>query len=148
MKPSYKQAFQNVPLAIEDCEDVRKFFQREYGVEEEDIFLMYNESLRYCTDVYNHVAQILSDNSDTEFLVFHIMAGHGVQKLGLHTLLLNEFDPEFRFYTRLEIEFYVMQLAEKNPNSYHIAIFASCRAADKEFYFFNSVQHAVNRLTD
>ena len=39
-----------------------------------------------------------------DYLIFYLFAGHGILRDGMQTLVLNEFDPQDKFYKTLQAE--------------------------------------------
>ena len=60
-------------------------------------------------------------------MVFHFFAGHGMMKNGSQCVLLNEFDKEENFYKTFSPEAAIRSNARYRSNTYHVAVFASCR---------------------
>ena len=69
----------------------------------------------------------LKKNWYKNHLIFFLFAGHGINTGFGQAIILNEFDTRSNFYKIANVEQIIRDIAEKNPNSYSIAIFACCR---------------------
>lgn len=75
---AYKQAYANVPLAIDDCEFAKKIFLTQYLVMPKDIIELKNKTTSECEQEYIDLSKEVQDNPDTNYLIVHVLAGHGV----------------------------------------------------------------------
>ena len=69
---------------------------------------------------------MLSD-PDRQFCLIWLFAGHGILKLGMQTIVVNEFDKTSTFYKLYNAEEIIRVMANGNQNAYMITIFACCR---------------------
>ena len=69
----------------------------------------------------------LTTEPDRKFCTIWLFAGHGILKLGMQTIMVNEFDPKKGFYKLYNAEETIRVMANNNSNSYMITIFACCR---------------------
>ena len=75
-KPQFFQAFDNIPEAVGDCNNVRRVFQKEFGVLDEDVIELHNKRSNACDKEYNKLKESLA-KSNKNTLIIHIFAGHG-----------------------------------------------------------------------
>ena len=87
-------------------------FQKEYLVKSEDIIEIKNLSLKKCEKAYDQLRTRITENANTNYLVVHVFAGHGIQADGYQTLLTNEFDKESKSYKQFTAESLIRQIAE------------------------------------
>ena len=102
-------------------------------------------------------------NDKRKTLYFHFFSGHGAQKKGLQTVLVNEhekwdkvqdgredkpYDEYNHFYRRFMAEFEIRDLANKFPHSYHIGVFVCCRDSEAKEYNLLSLTEAVRIAKD
>ena len=59
--------------------------------------------------------------------VIFLFAGHGILKDGCQAMVMNEYDPDTKFYKLLRIEDKIRSLSNSYTNVFNIAIFACCR---------------------
>ena len=82
-------------------------------------------------EVYGSIVHMLEKAKKARpmenIVIIFLFAGHGILKDGCQTLVLNEFDPNTKFYKLLTVEDKIRTLSNTYPNIYNIAIFACCR---------------------
>ena len=72
-----KAAYDDVPLALQDCKDIINFFQEAYGVSKAKIYERHNTDSKSLVKVYMELNKLLKDTKKNR-LIMHVFAGHGV----------------------------------------------------------------------
>ena len=112
---------------------------------DEDIIVLKNASYDEHVQAYAALAKELADAREKTVIV-HVLAGHGVQLNGEVALLLNEHDLGTNFHKRFPAEELIRQIAERQHNSYHIAVFACSRETEKKKYQLLSITQATEAI--
>ena len=148
-----------MPLAEADCEQARRFFSENFAVKSKDTINLINQNYNTCLQAYEQIEERLKRNDQKKILFLHVFAGHGVQKDGKQTLLVNEheawdklnnttkdkaYEAQNHFYARFEAETITKDLADKYEHSYHLCIFVCCREMEKLEYDYISNAQAIN----
>ena len=124
------QFMDNLPQCREDCSTLR-FVMKRYQITDTGPDHKYNMDNNPTKSEYRDAMKDISkrarDHPDENFLVFYIIAGHGMVFNGKTILILNEFDPSESFYKYAEIEQQIRRLAYYHPNMYQVGFFACCR---------------------
>ena len=105
--------------------------------------MLRNASYEECAEAYTALTHELKHDARKKTVVFHVLAGHGVQCNGDVALLLNEHDQAANFHKRFPAHELIKEIAEWNQNSYHIAIFACTRETEKRRYQLLSIAQAT-----
>ena len=104
-----------------------------YELLEKDIAKLYDDE---CTDksiggTFDKISARLraSKKSLTQdkYLIFVLLASHGILIDGMTQIALNQFDKKKEFYKMINAEAKLRYWAEIYPNAYIICIFACCR---------------------
>ena len=69
----------------------------------------------------------LLNNPNENFIIFYVIAGHGMTMAGRQIVLLNEFHKRSTFYGKWGVEGDIRDIARMYKNSFQIAFFACCR---------------------
>ena len=89
--------------------------------------LQNNPKLSSIIKATSNIKRRLSQHPDKKFLIFYVVAGHGVMIDGRVAVLVNEFKKSDTFYKIFGAEADIRKIATEFRNSYSIAWFACCR---------------------
>ena len=128
-----KQAYQDLPFSVMDCNDARSFFQKEYNVLDDDVITLSDESFDVCTKAYDKLLN-QSRQDKKQSLIVHVLCGHSVQVEGEMALLVNERDDLTEFYKRFRAEKRIKELAAYCKNTYNISIYACVQEKERPEY--------------
>ena len=129
---NFRPYFKDLPYAKQDCDTLRKVLDY-YKIDEthDKVFdLDQNPTEKEFDKVYhNDIANLLQEGKKNKinYLTIFLFAGHGIIKDGMQCLVLNEYDPQTKFYKLLRVEEKIRLYGAAFQNSYNIAIFACCR---------------------
>ena len=90
-------------------------------------YLLHNAKQSTCMATMSTIKKRLKEDPETNYLIFFVCAGHGMNASGQQVLLINEFKAYNSFYKWIGIEGDIRQIAKDYPNSYTLAFFACCR---------------------
>ena len=116
---------------LDNCSEVRRLFQKEYGVADDNIIELCNIRKNIIDLEYDHLRDRLK-NSNQNTLIVHVFAGHSSITDDYRTLLTNEFDSESKHYRQFQAEMRIQDLARNCPNVYNLAVFACPQSKQKD----------------
>ena len=73
--------------------------------------------------MYGSIKKNAQNNPATKYMGFIFVSGRGIDKDSRQSLLLNEFDPEKKFYRTEDIEYVMSWITKKSKNLYLVGIF-------------------------
>lgn len=124
------QAYKDVPNAQKVCDEIKEYFVS-FGVKDYDIFELMNPSAQKCEDTYRQIIRVIDEGRTSEpkknTLLIHCFVGQGTTKDGQQLFLLNEYNPNTKYYKMLPAEQRIRQLGDKFDCLYQIAMFACSR---------------------
>ena len=104
-----------------------------YELLDKDIAKLYDDN---CTDkkiakTFDEISRRLragkKSGSSERYLIFVLLASHGILRDGMTSLVINQFDKRREYYKMHNSEAKLRLWAEIYPNTYIICFFACCR---------------------
>ena len=124
------QAYRDVPNAKSICDEVKTYFKN-FGVEDYDTFELMNPTSLQCEQTYGQIVKVIEEGRTAEpkknTLLIHCFVGQGTTKDGQQLFLVNEYNPDTKYYKMLPAELRIRQLGDKFDCLYQIAMFACSR---------------------
>jgi hypothetical protein len=122
----------DLPACLDDINAFKECMKYYDLTDPDNIYELHNKSFRECNKTFINIKNRLKKEPETNYIIFIVAAGHGMNSEGQQVLLVNEYKPANKFYKWLAIEEYIRAFAKIFPNSYTLAFFACCR----EIYSF------------
>ena len=135
-------------MGKEDCQAFRTILEQ-YQVTDagpEDIYTMVDDPTS--DDVKKTIKSIkkrLYEKPETNFLIFYVVIGQGLQSYGQQIVLLNEVNKMTNFYKHWSVETDIRNIARNFPNAYQVAFFSCGRelwSSNKHIGCFKSEEEA------
>ena len=93
----------NLPATKDDIDRARRTLQF-YGATEENEYNCEDPTAKEMLQLKNKLYKRFKSKPKKKYLVYFILAGHGMNVGGQQVLLLNEYDPKSKYYKMWNIE--------------------------------------------